>query len=260
MARTRPLRYSTPAALRDAREAMRGAAELVLLLDYDGTLVPMADAPHLAVPDAALLGLLARLARRPRTAVHVVSGRGRDALDAWLGRLPIALHAEHGSFSRPAAGAWTGRELPPDDWRGRALELLEDFAGRTPGSLVEQKSTGLAWHYRLADPEDGPRRAHELQARLSALLAGAPVELLAGDQVVELRPRGAHKGRIAAALLPAKPGALLAAFGDDRTDEDLFNALPPPALTVHVGPAPSVAGLRLPSVAAVRALLESLLA
>jgi trehalose-6-phosphatase len=41
---------------------MTGVSALVLALDYDGTLVPFADAPDLAVPDAELLDLLAHLA------------------------------------------------------------------------------------------------------------------------------------------------------------------------------------------------------
>jgi trehalose 6-phosphate synthase/phosphatase len=48
------------------------------------------------------------------------------------------------------------------------------------------------------------------------------------------------------------------AIGDDRTDEDLFAALPDGSVSIHVGPSESRAGLRLPDVAAVRTLLESL--
>jgi trehalose 6-phosphate synthase/phosphatase len=48
-------------------------------------------------------------------------------------------------------------------------------------------------------------------------------------------------------------------MGDDRTDEDLFAALPEGSISVHVGPAPSRAALRLPDVRAARALLASLL-
>ena len=254
----RTLEYSSDEELRAACAAMQRAKQLVLLLDYDGTLVPLADAPQLAVPDAEVLALLERLARRPHTEVHVVSGRGRDVLVDWLGRLPIALHAEHGHWSRSAAGESSSRELPAAGWRAKALEILADFAERTPGSLVEEKPTGLAWHYRLADPEYGPLQANELKAHLSSLLSNAPVELLSGNKVVELRPHGSSKGLIADGLRRRLPDALPAAFGDDRTDEDLFAALPPPALTVHVGPSPSSARLRVPSVRAVRTLLVQL--
>ncbi len=256
----RSLAFATGPQVQAALEAMRGAKALTLALDYDGTLVSIVDLPQLAVPDPALLKLLERLAQRPHTRVHVISGRGRDVLERWLGKLPVALHAEHGQWSRTAGGQWTGRDVPTDSWRAKALEIFEDFAERTPGSLVEQKRSALAWHYRLADAEYGPLQANELKAHLVSVLSNEPVEVLSGDKVVELRPFGANKGKVGAELLQAAaPGMLIAAFGDDRTDEDLFRSLPPPCLTVHVGPNPSAARLRLPTVEAVRALLLGLL-
>ena len=255
----RPQVYSTPEEVQAVSERMRQASGLALLLDYDGTLVGIAETPDLARPDDALKELLGVLARREGTAVHVVSGRSRDTLEGWLGDLPVHLHAEHGHWSRQPDGTWTGREQPPDTWRRRAMEILEDFAARTPGSLVEQKRSGLAWHYRMADPEYGPAQANELKVHLSSLLSNAPVEVLSGDKVVELRPHGSNKGRIATEVLQGlPPGTLVVGFGDDRTDEDLFAALPPQAISVHVGPQTSIAGLRVESVADVRRLLRAL--
>src|SRR3954468_15458302 len=57
---------------------------LLLLLDYDGTLVPFTSTPELARPDGEVLGLLRALAARPDTQVHVVSGRSADTLQEWL--------------------------------------------------------------------------------------------------------------------------------------------------------------------------------
>jgi trehalose 6-phosphate synthase/phosphatase len=48
------------------------------------------------------------------------------------------------------------------------------------------------------------------------------------------------------------------AIGDDRTDEDLFEALPPEAITIRVGPGPTRARFRLDGINAVRALLQAL--
>jgi trehalose 6-phosphate synthase/phosphatase len=48
------------------------------------------------------------------------------------------------------------------------------------------------------------------------------------------------------------------ALGDDRTDEELFAALPEDGLAVHVGPSPTRAGLRLAGVPEARPLLEAL--
>jgi trehalose 6-phosphate synthase/phosphatase len=252
-----PLRASPPAALGAAVDRLRQAPELVLLLDYDGTLVPFVPTPELAIPDARLLELLRRLIDRPRTQVHVVSGRKRATLERWFGALPVGLHAEHGFWSRERGGAWVPAEIRDARWREPVLEILRDFTERTPGALVEEKTAGVAWHYRAADPEYGVAQARELSVHLSALLSNVPVEILQGDKVIEVRPHGVDKGRVAAQVVTrAPPGALVFAIGDDRTDEDLFAALPEGSIAVHVGPGDSRAELRIADVAAARELLE----
>jgi trehalose 6-phosphate synthase/phosphatase len=251
-------------ARRDAPplDVWRRAPELALLLDYDGTLVPFAPRPELAAPDEPLLALLGALAERPRTEVHLVSGRDRPTLERWFGHLRLGLHAEHGFWSRPAPDApW--RSLPdvPDDWKPRVRPLLERRARDLPGALVEEKSVSLGWHYRAAhDRAAALAAAGDLAARLRAELAGGPLELLEGDCVLEVRVRGVHKGRAVAALVASwPPGSKTAvAIGDDRTDEDMFAALPPGAFAVRVGDGPSSAALRLASPRHVRETLEAL--
>lgn len=254
-------RYATEEEVEAARRTLSGARALVLMLDYDGTLVPLAEAPQLAVPDGALLELLARLVARPATEVHIVSGRSAEGLDGFFGALGVHLHAEHGQYSRQPGGAWSAVDTVPKPWRAKATEILQDFAARTPGAFVEEKRGGVAWHYRMADVEAGPRTAKELAEHLSAVAWGEPVEVLLGNKVVELRPRGVNKGLVAARVAArCGPDTLIAAFGDDCTDEDLFAALPAEALTVHVGPSPSRARVRLRSTLEVRGLLSSLVA
>jgi trehalose 6-phosphate synthase/phosphatase len=240
---------------------MKRAAHLLLLLDYDGTLVPFASVPELAAPDEALMDLLSGLAARPHTEVHVVSGRGRDSLERFLGALPIGLHAEHGFWSRSTDGMWQSRPEPPSEWRQQVRDILDQATARTPGTLIEEKSVSLAWHYRRAEPDFGSRQAEELQRHLAERLRNAPVEILSGDKVIEIRPAGIHKGILVAALLERAPArTLLVAMGDDRTDEDLFAALPPGAVSIHVGADPSRAEFRLADVASARQLLAALLA
>jgi trehalose 6-phosphate synthase/phosphatase len=144
-------------------------------------------------------------------------------------------------------------------WREPVLAMLRETTQRTPGSLVEIKAAALAWHYRMADQETGARRANELRLHLNQLLSNQPVEILPGNRVIEIRPYGVHKGRIVPPMSPERQAATtILAIGDDRTDEDLFNALPPEAVTIRVGPGATKARFRLDGVGAVRELLSSL--
>ncbi|MEP7174911.1 MAG: bifunctional alpha,alpha-trehalose-phosphate synthase (UDP-forming)/trehalose-phosphatase [Gemmatimonadales bacterium] len=249
------------AARRALTQRLAETESLLLLLDYDGTLVPFTPTPELARPDGELLELLGALAARPDIELHIVSGRPQDVLQNWVGALPIWLHAEHGFLSRnPETLEWVAAGELGGTWREPVLAILREITQRTPGSLVEVKAAALAWHYRMADQETGARRANELRLHLNQLLSNQPVEILQGNRVVEIRPYGVHKGRIVPVLGAERQAATaIVAIGDDRTDEDLFNALPAEALTIRVGPGATRARFRLDGVPGVRQLLRSLL-
>lgn len=242
-------------------QSLRDAERLLLLLDYDGTLVPFAGMPDLAVPDAELKTLLANLAARPGTSVHILSGRTRETLEGWLGELPIALHAEHGYWSRTGPNEpWQALCEAPLAWKQSVLPLLAKFVASTPGTLIEDKFTGLAWHYRMADPEVGARQAEKLKRLLTRELEELPVELLSGSKVIEVRLRGVNKGVVATRLIAQdRKQSLVLAMGDDLTDENLFAALSAGGLTVHVGPGPSIAEYRLEDWRAARRFLAAIL-
>ncbi|HSP91366.1 MAG TPA: bifunctional alpha,alpha-trehalose-phosphate synthase (UDP-forming)/trehalose-phosphatase [Vicinamibacterales bacterium] len=230
---------------------------VALLLDYDGTLVPFAATPALAKPDAELVALLRWAARMPGLELHVVSGRPPAQLDEWFGGLPISRWAEHGLWSRPAgADEWVRTVSPTLDWMTEAEHLLERACADTPGSFIERKSASLAWHYRLADTQLGIERANRLDALLRKRLANAPVGVLKGSYVLEVRAAGVHKGLVVERVLGRRaPSAAVVAIGDDETDEDMFAAVQEPGLTVHVGPGDTRASARLEDWQAVRVLL-----
>jgi trehalose 6-phosphate synthase/phosphatase len=240
---------------------MREARNLLLLIDYDGTLVPFAPKPELATPDAELLDLLRRLANRAGTRVHIVSGRPRETLETWFGGLPMGLHAEHGLWSRHAPGQpWTSLEGVTTDWKNLVRPVLESFVARVPGAFVEEKSASLAWHYRQVDRVFGARQARELRLHLGEVFAHGPLEVLPGDMVVEVRARGVNKGRVVGSVTDGMaPGTLVVAIGDDRTDEDLFAALPVGGIAIHAGGRDTRAGYRVKGSSEVRQLLSALL-
>lgn len=245
----------------------RTARGFLLVLDYDGTLAPIAATPAAAAPDAELLQLLSRLATREGTRVHIVTGRSRSSIERWLGDLPIGLHAEHGLWSRPSRDdEWRTMLQVSHEWNDRVRPIMEHFVSTTRGTFIEEKSASIAWHYRLATADHtngtsfGEFQARELRLLLGEMLSNAPVEVLTGNKVVEVRPQGVHKGAVVPLILETvgRPETILA-IGDDRTDEDLFAALPDGSITVHVGPGASRALYRLNDPHEVRALLTSLL-
>ena len=250
-----------PPALVAPVARLRQADRRLLLLDYDGTLVPLQPTPGEALPPPELLGLLDSLARTPGTRIHILSGRPRVELEEWFGHLPIGLWAEHGLIGRPGFGdEWKRCAEVSLDWMPGVRQVLNEATVGTPGALVEEKSSSLAWHYRKVEPRLAKQKLGEVRKRLASELRGQPVELLDGSRVLEIRHRDVNKGlavRRILALDDGSPGML--AIGDDVTDEDMFEALPNSAVKVHVGVQRTQAKYRLEGPAQVRTLLEHLL-
>lgn len=196
-------------------------ARVALFLDIDGTLLDFAPRPDAVVVDPALPPLLHRLRERLDGALALVSGRPLEQIDA-LFDLHDAAAGLHGAELRHANGHI-------EDHAGdsaRVAALLRTAKQRTapwPGVLVEDKRNALALHYRNAPAFAGvvQRFAEEL-----VLDAGNGYELLSGHAVVEIKPRGANKGRALDALMCEPPfaGRVPWMIGDDVTDEHAFAA------------------------------------
>jgi trehalose 6-phosphate synthase/phosphatase len=238
--------------------AWRAARRRLLLLDYDGTLVPLARDPASAAPDEELLGLLDRLAADPANEVVVVSGRDWTTLEAWFGQRAIALVSEHGVRIRERGRPWRHTAVISTRGKQRVRDVMQVFADRLPGSFLEEKESSVAWHYRGADPVLGPARANELAEALRNLTSAADLQVLRGKKVVEVKPSGANKGTATLRWLSHHKGGFMLAAGDDLTDEALFAVLPPSAFSIRVGPGESRARFNLEGPEQFRALLADL--
>jgi trehalose 6-phosphate synthase/phosphatase len=260
--RSRPETSKPEPALPALLAETRRRHSLRLLLDYDGTLVPFARKPELAAPDQELMSLLGELATAEGIRLEIVSGRERATLEQWFGTLPVALCAEHGFWFRPSPeDLWQAAAEIPSAALRKIETIFEQFMRNTPGALVEVKSASIAWHYRGADREFGARQAHELRMLLGDALSNQPFEVIEGSKVIEVRLRGVSKAFVVKRLqIDSAANEVVVAIGDDRTDEDLFRALPPSSITVAVGDRPVGARFRVGDYRAVRRLLQSLTA
>jgi trehalose 6-phosphate synthase/phosphatase len=229
----------------------------VLFLDYDGTLTPLARFPSMARPDEPRLALLRALAADPKNHVVIISGRDRQTLDNWFGALPLGLIAEHGAWIKEADGSWQLVKPLDNRWKEQLLPILEIYTDRLPGAFIEDKENSVAWHYRLADPEQGGVRAAELVDHLDSLIAKTDLQVIQGSKVVEIRHAGVDKGNAALQWLAGNEYDFLLAIGDDATDEDLFRAMPASAVTIRVGIAGTHARYNLRNSAEVVSLLEA---
>jgi trehalose 6-phosphate synthase/phosphatase len=236
----------------------KSAGSRLILLDYDGTLIPFASHPKLALPDPGLLDLLGRLASRKGNHVFLISGRQKDVLKEWFGGCGIGLIAEHGVWISDRESDWKLFKPLDTAWKTQIQPILESYADRLTGSFIEDKEFSIAWHYRNADPELGSQRAKELIDTLVHFTANLDVQVLEGKMVIEVRCAGINKGTAAVASRDSLRPDFTLAIGDDVTDEDLFRAMPTGVHTIRVGMKSSFAGHNLRDYVEVRGLLEQL--
>jgi trehalose 6-phosphate phosphatase len=191
-----------------------------LFLDLDGTLLDIVDRPEDVRADESLRAMLGDLAERLDGRLAVISGRSLEQIDGILGDIAsdLALSGSHGCEHR-----WKGvlaRPVRPQSL-DHVAERMRAFAEGRQGVLVEEKSYGVALHYRL-NPEV------ESQARelAGALATEFDLYLQRGKMMVELRVAGGDKGQAIHRLMSRPPmkGTRPIFIGDDVTDEPGFTA------------------------------------
>jgi trehalose 6-phosphate phosphatase len=195
---------------------LEGAA---LFLDFDGTLVDLAETPDSIRVSPDLAPLIARLSERLDGRIALVSGRAIADLERHLECSGLAVSGSHGLELRLRDGSHVPLAARHD--LSEARERLRRLAGETPGLLVEDKPFGAALHYRQA-----PDQEARVIAEASDLAVRTGLTLQQGKMVVELRPPGADKGDAIRAFMlePGFIGARPLFVGDDLTDEDAFRA------------------------------------
>jgi len=241
---------------------------LLVLLDIDGTLAPIAPRPELAVVPAETRETIAAFARR--AGVHVALVTGRAAHD---GRRMVAVDrtwviGNHGAETVSPDGVTTVDAAlePHREALAGAARALPAELGSVAGLVIEDKTWSLSVHYRLAEPGEVPR----VRTAVDAVAQRYGLVVTNGRMVFEVRaPVKVDKGTAVLALArrlgAAAPPASALMIGDDATDEDAFRVLrahAPHAVTVRVREdprTPTAAEFAVRDTAAVRETLAWLL-
>jgi trehalose 6-phosphate synthase/phosphatase len=202
------------------------------LIDYDGTLVPITRMPSEAVPAEDIKEFLSSISSDPDNHVAIVSGRDAGTMEKWFGNLPLTLVAEHGASLKMRNEPWQQLVTVSDQWKDQVRPIMQLFVTRCVGSFIEEKTSTLAWHYRNTEIDLGFTRSRELINNLSQLIQNAPLQVIDGNKVVEVRMAGFDKGTITLRILNEAQPDFVLCIGDDTTDEDMFKVLEESAFTV----------------------------
>ena len=214
--------------------AYRDARTRVILLDYDGTIVPSA---RLTLgPQQDLIDSIAKLCSDKRNFVYIMSGRSVGQLHSWFGGVRrLGIIAEHGYFVRhfdakPDAEFECIFDAKNVDttWQHTVLPILELYTDATDGSFIEKKESALVWHYRDADPDFGLWQAKDLSDHLEGVLAHERIQVSRGQFYVEVNPQGVHKGAASEMVVDKVSGLgreaidFVFCVGDEQSDEAMF--------------------------------------
>ncbi|MBC7548949.1 MAG: trehalose-phosphatase [Polaromonas sp.] len=195
-------------------------SDTALFLDFDGTLVDLADQPESVRVPSGLVPVLRQLAQQLKGALAIVSGRKLADLDQFLSPLQLPCAAEHGAHYRYANGSQVQAadvDLAP------VIRQVLALVQRHPGLQAEVKASCVALHYRHAPQLQA--LAHQVMQQAASSCPG--LSLLSGKMVFEIKPSHVSKGRAIEDFMQLPPfsGRKPTFIGDDVTDEAGFAAV-----------------------------------
>src|ERR1700760_3033438 len=199
--------------------------ETAILLDIDGTLLDMAPTPRDVWVPPDLADTLNRLKLRTSGALALVSGRSLNDIDLIFAPAQFPAVGGHGAEMRITVdNESVATHAPPMD--KELKKRLAAIAQLSPGILLEDKGYSLALHYRLAPHAE--KAIYEAVSLIRADLPNAPIEVLPGKCVCEIKHSGFNKASGVLELMTHDPfkGRRPVFIGDDVTDETVFAIMP----------------------------------
>src|SRR6185437_7019483 len=199
--------------------------EIALLLDIDGTLLDLMPTPREVWVPPGLSKTLNGLLEKTSGALALVSGRSLNDIDLIFAPDQFPSVGGHGAEMRLSTdNEAVATHAPPLD---KELKLrLAAIAKLSSGILLEDKGYSLALHYRLAPHAE--KAIYEAVSLIRADLPNAPIEVLPGKSVCEIKHSGFNKASGVRELMKHEPfkGRRPLFIGDDVTDETVFAIMP----------------------------------
>ncbi|CAO2175506.1 unnamed protein product [Urochloa humidicola] len=213
--------------------------QIVVFLDYDGTLSPIVDDPDAAYMSDTMRRAVRSVAKHFPTAI--VSGRCRDKVFEFVKLAELYYAGSHGMdikgpakasrHTKAAAKAKGVLFQPASQFLPMIEQVHESLVEKTkdiPGAKVENNKFCVSVHFRCVDEKSWSTLADMVK---SVLKDYPKLKLTQGRMVFEVRPIIKwDKGKALEFLLQSLGFAdcadvLPVYIGDDRTDEDAFKVL-----------------------------------
>ncbi len=219
---------------------------LVLFLDYDGTLAPMAQTPDKAVMTVETREILFKLSKHSHRHLTVISGRKLSDLKNMIDIPNITYVGNHG-FEIEGQTNLNFESLVPTQFEEDLAVLKKILTAKLSnlkGLWIEDKGIILTVHFRLATDKTGLLARKIFMRECQNYLTTQRISFLEGKKVLEIRPPIKwDKGEAALWILSnwqrqlGKARIISIYIGDDFTDEDAFKILDGIALTIRIGQA-----------------------
>jgi trehalose 6-phosphate phosphatase len=216
---------TSPNAISAPSDFARRLEECAILLDIDGTLLDLAPTPREVWVPPGLARTLNGLIEKTAGALALVSGRSLNDIDLIFAPEQFPAVGGHGAEMRISVDSESvATHAPPMD--KELKRRLAAIARLSPGILLEDKGYSLALHYRLAPHAE--KAIYEAIALIRADLPDAPIELMPGKCVYEIKHSGFNKATGVLELMAHEPfrGRRPIFIGDDVTDESVFALMP----------------------------------
>lgn len=215
------------------------ADKILLLLDYDGTLVSFRERPMDVTTSYKIKNLLTYFIKNPKFIVVIVSGRSLHEIKQLLDIDGLSFAALHGLQIEVASGK-------SYDWQpnGNIQFILKKIKKTSVHKFKDEKSVyiedkrlTLAFHYRTLVEEKIDYNIHKFLEIVKTIDVNNCCEIIHGAKVIEIRPKGWNKGKAIEYLFTIfndLKNKLPIYIGDDTTDEDAFRTIGNRGITVFV--------------------------
>src|SRR6202022_614099 len=214
-----------PDTVPDPRSLVPHLSQSGILVEIGGTLLDLAPTPREVWVPPGLAKTLNRLHERTSGALALVSGRSLNDIDLIFAPEQFPAVGGHGAEMRVSTEEESvATHAPPLD--KELKRRLAAIAKLSPGILLEDKGYSLALHYRLAPHAE--KAIYEAVSLIRADLPDAPIEVMPGKCVCEIKPSGFNKASGVIELMGHQPfkGRRPVFIGDDITDESVFAIMP----------------------------------